>query len=88
MEPNPKNPLIASFFRNIGLADTLGSGTRKLFKYSKYYSGHAPEFQEGDVFRTVVPLDDAYSFDYNLEKSVSAQKKATGEICIDEMYFC
>ncbi len=66
LEPNPKNPIIASFFRNIGFADTLGSGTRKLFKYSKYYSGHDPEFKEGDVFRIIVPLDDEYSFDYNL----------------------
>ncbi len=67
LEPNPKNPIIASFFRNIGLADTLGSGTTKLFKYSKYYSGKDPEFKEGDVFRIVVPLDDAYSFDYALD---------------------
>ncbi len=78
LEPNPKNPLIASFFRNIGLADTLGSGTRKLFKYSKYYSGHDPEFREGDVFRIVVPLDDAYSFDYNLGKSAPAQRNKEG----------
>ncbi|MCD7764094.1 MAG: putative DNA binding domain-containing protein [Lachnospiraceae bacterium] len=70
LEPNPKNPIIASFFRNIGLADTLGSGTRKLFKYSKYYSGRNPEFKEGDVFRIIVPLDDAYSFDYNLDSSL------------------
>ena len=68
MEPNPKNPIIASFFRNIGLADTLGSGTRKLFRYSKYYSGSNPEFKEGDIFRIIVPLDDEYSFDYNLEQ--------------------
>jgi ATP-dependent DNA helicase RecG len=27
--PNPKNPIIAAFFRNIGLADELGSGVRK-----------------------------------------------------------
>ncbi len=26
LEPNPKNPIIASFFRNIGRADKLGSG--------------------------------------------------------------
>ncbi|MCC8049360.1 MAG: winged helix-turn-helix transcriptional regulator [Clostridiales bacterium] len=64
LEPNPKNPIIASFFRNIGLADTLGSGTRKLFKYSKYYSGQNPEFKEGDVFRIIVPLNDEYSFDF------------------------
>lgn len=43
LEPNSKNPLIASFFRNIGYADQLGSGVRNLFKYSKYYSGQEPE---------------------------------------------
>lgn len=43
LEPNPKNPIIASFFRNIGRADRLGSGVRNLYKYSKYYSGQEPE---------------------------------------------
>lgn len=61
MEPNPKNPKIAAFFRNIGYADQLGSGVRNLFKYSKYYSGKEPEFHEGDVFRIIVPLDDFYT---------------------------
>lgn len=64
LEPNPKNPIIASFFRNIGYADQLGSGVRNLFKYTKFYSGKEPEFIEGDVFRIIVPLDDAYSFDF------------------------
>ena len=64
LEPNPKNPLIASFFRNIGYADTLGSGTRKLYKYSEYYSGKYPELEDGDIFRITVPLDDSYSFDF------------------------
>lgn len=66
MQPNPKNPIIASFFRTIGLADNLGSGTRKLFKYSRYYSGSDPELIEGDVFRINVPLNDEFSFDYSL----------------------
>ncbi len=57
MEPSPKNPIIASFFRNIGYADQLGSGVRNLFKYSKFYSGNDPEFIEGDIFRIIVPLD-------------------------------
>ena len=30
----------------------------------KYYSEAEPSFIEGDVFRIVVPLDDAYSFDF------------------------
>ena len=60
-EPNPKNPIIASFFRNIGYADQLGSGVRNLFKYSKYYSGKEPEFIEGDVFKIIVSLNSANS---------------------------
>lgn len=64
LEPNPKNPIIAAFFRNIGYADQLGSGVRNLFKYSKYYSGAEPSFEEGDVFRIIVPLNDAYSYDF------------------------
>ena len=47
-------------------ADQLGSGVHNLFKYSKYYSGQEPEFVEGDVFKIVVPLNDEYSFDYNM----------------------
>ena len=64
LEPNPKNPIISAFFRNIGRADRLGSGVRNLYKYSKYYSGEEPSFIEGDVFRIVVPLNDEYSFDF------------------------
>ena len=60
MEPNPKNPIIASFFRNIGWSDRLGSGVRNLYKYSEFYSGQKPEFIEGDVFRIIVPLDESY----------------------------
>ena len=71
LEPNPKNPVIAAFFRNIGYADQLGSGVRKLFKYSKYYSGKDPQFVEDDVFRIIVPLDDDYSFDYGVENRSS-----------------
>jgi ATP-dependent DNA helicase RecG len=63
MEPNPKNPIIASFFRNIGWSDRLGSGVRNLFKYSKYYSGQEPELIEGDDFRIIVPLNEEYSYD-------------------------
>ena len=44
-EPNPKNPIIAAFFRNIGLADELGSGVRNLYNYVPKYSGKAPELR-------------------------------------------
>ena len=40
----------AKFFRNIGLADELGSGMRNLYKYSKPYPGMDPVLDDGDVF--------------------------------------
>jgi len=61
--PDTKNPIIGSFFRNIGLADELGSGVKNLYHYVPLYSGKPPELIDGDVFRTIVPLDDEYSFD-------------------------
>ena len=82
LEPNPKNPIIAAFFRNIGYADQLGSGVRNLFKYSKYYSGQEPKFIEGDVFRIIVPLDDEYSYDFGSMKaanSISGTNQAAHE---------
>ena len=54
--PFSKNPMIASFFVNIGRADELGSGVRNLYKYTKMYSGREPELIDGDVFRIIVPL--------------------------------
>lgn len=55
-EPFPKNPPISKVFREIGLADELGSGMRNTYKYTKLYSGAEPQFIEGDVFRTIIPL--------------------------------
>ena len=54
--PQPKNPVIAEFFSNIGRAETLGSGTRNLFKYSWAYGGAHPVLEEDDVFKATVPL--------------------------------
>lgn len=55
-EPYPKNPKIAKIFKEIGLADELGSGVRNMVKYTKIYSGGIPEFKEDDIFKTNVPL--------------------------------
>ena len=79
MEPNPKNPIIASFFRNIGWSDRLGSGVRNIFKYSKYYSGEEPEFVEGDVFRIIVPLNEDYSYDNPQNDSIDEFKRENEE---------
>lgn len=55
-EPYPKNPKIAKLFKEIGLADELGSGVKNMVKYTKLYSGGIPEFREDDIFRTIIPI--------------------------------
>ena len=56
--PYPKNPVIASFFKEIGRADELGSGVRNTFKYcGAYTTGTTPQFIDGDVFKTIIPLE-------------------------------
>ena len=57
-EPYPKNPKIAKIFKEIGLADELGSGVKNMFKYTKIYSGGLPELKEDDIFRAYIPLID------------------------------
>ena len=57
--PYPKNPVIASVFKEIGWAEELGSGVRNIVKYSKVYSGTTPEFIDGDVFKTKISLNEA-----------------------------
>ncbi len=54
--PYPKNPVLSKIFMNIGYADGLGSGVRNLYKYTKMYSGCQPVLEEGEVFRTTIPL--------------------------------
>ena len=54
--PFPKNPIIAAFFRQINLAEELGSGFRKLAKYGKAYFGVDPVIEEKDIFRFTASL--------------------------------
>lgn len=58
VQPVPKNPILASFFKQIGNADELGSGTRNLFRYVRLYSGADPVLDEEDQFKVTIPLDD------------------------------
>ena len=54
--PYPKNPKIAGFFKEIGLADELGSGIKKIAKYTSIYSGGKPIFKDDEIFKVTVPL--------------------------------
>lgn len=85
MEPLPKNPIIASFFRNIGYADQLGSGVRNLFKYSKFYSGDDPKFMEGDIFRIIVPLNERKTKETITQSATQSTQSATQSTQSDEI---
>jgi ATP-dependent DNA helicase RecG len=69
--PYPKNPILANFFVNIGRADSLGSGIRNLYRFSKIYSGKEPILVEDDIFRTFIPI-------------VLSDKSEINEILIDK----
>ena len=73
--PYPKNPVIASVFKEIGWAEELGSGVRNIVKYSKVYSGTTPEFIDGDVFKTKIFLNEANRSDGGVNGGVSGGVK-------------
>ena len=59
-EPFPKNPNMAKFFAQIGRAEELGTGIRRVFHYIKAYSGsERVEFLDEDLFIVKVPLVEA-----------------------------
>ena len=68
-EPFPKNPSISKVFREIGIADELESGMQNTYKYTQLYSGQTPLFEEGDIFRTIIPL-----------KKIAMQKVGGGNV--------
>jgi ATP-dependent DNA helicase RecG len=54
---HPKNPRIASFFKEIGRVEELGTGVRNVSRLSKLYAGgRSAVFVEGDIFKATIPL--------------------------------
>jgi len=64
--PYSKNPKIAKIFREIGLADELGSGVRNVTKYTKIYSNNVPTFKDGDIFKVSIPLKEEINVGVNV----------------------
>ena len=84
-DPTPKNPVIASFFAQIGRSERLGSGTRKLYKYSRLYTGQDPVLTDGDFFDARVPVPDVMPrpvsrADHLVEPSSTKQGSEQGAI--------
>lgn len=101
-DPFQKNPPISRVFREIGLADELGSGMRNTYKYTRMYSGEDPEFIEGDVFRIIVPLPEIatatvgptssstteVSTEVSTEATTEAEIKLSSEKLHTLLYYC
>jgi len=68
-QPFSKNPPISKVFREIGLADELGSGVRNTRKFSKLYSGEEPVFRENSLFITEIPLMEVATLKVGPKKS-------------------
>ena len=58
LRPHRKNPLIANVFSQMGIVEELGSGTRKIFKYTPLISGgKEPMIEEEDVYKVTIPME-------------------------------
>ena len=73
--PYQKNPVLSAFFREIGRADELGSGMRKMMLYGKRYGGADPELIEGDNFRMIISIPE---FGKNPANPVKVVRRSPG----------
>lgn len=58
IEPYPKNPTIAKVFKILGRIDELGSGIKKIFKYSDWYFESVPNIKNEEIFSVDIPRND------------------------------
>ena len=57
--PFPKNPTIASVFREMGWIEELGAGVATFRTFCPmFYAGNLPEIEDGDVFKCTLILSD------------------------------
>lgn len=91
--PYPKNPILARFFVAAGLADTIGSGVRNLYKYTPIYTpGGKPELIENDVFRINIPITETAVHEYVEENELTKREttifkmiKANNKLTVEEV---
>ncbi len=92
--PFAKNPTLAKFFREIGYADELGSGIKRITENSILYSGKPPIIEDNEMFRITIPLtrEKKYSevelkelvlkemkSDYNAKKKTNTDKTLSSD---------
>lgn len=55
-----------------------------LYKYCKYYSGQEPKFIEDDIFKIIVSLNEAFSYDFEVDALESAVKLCEGAVAAEK----
>ena len=81
LKPHRKNPLIANVFSQKGIVEELGSGTRKIFKYTPLISGgQEPLIEEEDVYKVTIPMETSMEEEHNdIQKSIQKSIQKTPE---------
>lgn len=79
-EPFSKNPAISRVFRETSLSDELGSGMRNTYRYTEMYSGGVPQFMEGTIFKTVIPLSNVSVGKVGPSVTNQAASQANGQV--------
>ena len=75
LKPHRKNPIIANVFSQMGIVEELGSGTKKMFKYTPLYSdGQEPLIEEQDVYSITIPMQPL-----TVNKSLSSHQAGPNE---------
>lgn len=54
-QPIPKNPIIGRFLRELGLAEELGFGLKKIAAFVSQFSDEKAQFHDGPTFLTSIP---------------------------------
>lgn len=84
MRPHRKNPKIAKVFSQMGIVEELGSGMRKMFKYTPLYAnGKEPVIEEQDVYRIEIPYIPTLqgsTFDTTQKSTQKSAQKSTQKI--------
>lgn len=76
---HPKNPHMANFFVQMGLAEHLGTGIRNIYKYTPIYTGAQPRIDDEDIYLVQLGLPKLMAqqaLREDIQKDI--QKKLTG----------
>lgn len=73
----------------MGIVEELGSGTRKIFKYTPLMSGgKLPQIEEEDVYKVTIPIEvlasdgGQKSIQESIQKSILIYRIKTDDICL------